>query len=169
MGEEEDAACGRDPPLIPLGSRVVASFTLSREVNAPPETVFDVLTDHGRYAEITPLRKSVLEREGEPAPNGVGAIRVLSSVGPPLREETIVYERPSRFSYRLLSGAPLRDHVGTVELKPQGEGTQVIYAVRTNPTMPLIGGVAVAVAKFGVKQLFDGIAAESERRAAAGA
>jgi uncharacterized protein YndB with AHSA1/START domain len=145
----------------------MASFTFVREVAAPPEVVFDVLVDHRRYAEITPLRKSVLEREGEPAPNGVGAIRKLSSVGPPLREETIVYEPPSRFSYRLLSGAPLRDHVGTVELTPQGGGTKVVYAVRTQPTLPVVGGMAVAVAKFGVKQLIDGIVAEAERRAAA--
>lgn len=145
----------------------MASFTFVREVNAPPEVVFDVLTDHRGYAEITPVRKSELEREGEPAPNGVGAIRVLRSVGPPLREETIVYEPPSRFSYKLLSGAPLRDHVGTVALEPDGEGTKVTYAVRTNPTVPVIGGVAVAVARFGVKQLVDGIVAESERRGAA--
>jgi uncharacterized protein YndB with AHSA1/START domain len=145
----------------------MASFTFVREVAAPPEVVFDVLTDHRRYAEITPLRKSVLEREGDPAPNGVGAIRKLSSVGPPLREETIVYERPSRFSYKLLSGAPLRDHVGTVELTPAAGGTRLTYAVRTQPTLPLAGGVAVAVARFGVRQLIDGIVAEAERRAAA--
>lgn len=144
----------------------MASFTFVREVKAPPETVFDVLTDHRRYAEITPLRRSELEREGEPAPNGVGAIRVLSSVGPPLREETIVYEPSRRFSYKLLSGAPLRDHVGTVALEPQGEGTKVTYAVRTQPTVPVVGGVAVAVARFGVKQLVEGIVRESERRAA---
>jgi uncharacterized protein YndB with AHSA1/START domain len=146
----------------------VASFTFVREVEAPPEVVFDVLTDHRRYADITPLRKSVLEREGDPAPNGVGAIRKLSAVGgPPLREETIVYEPPSRFSYKLLSGMPLRDHVGTVELTPDGGGTKVTYAVRTQPTLPLVGGVAVAVAKFGVKRLIEGIVAEAERRAAA--
>jgi uncharacterized protein YndB with AHSA1/START domain len=144
----------------------VASFTFVREVKAPPETVFDVLTDHRRYAQITPIRRSELEREGEPAPNGVGAIRVLSSVGPALREETIVYEPSRRFSYKLLSGAPLRDHVGTVALEPQGGGTKVTYAVRTQPTVPVVGGVAVAVARFGVKQLVDGIVRESERRAA---
>jgi uncharacterized protein YndB with AHSA1/START domain len=137
-------------------------------VAAPVETVFEVLTDHRGYSRITPLRKSTLEREGEPAPNGVGAVRVLSSLGPPLREETIVYEPPTRFSYKLLSGAPLRDHVGTIELTPGEGGTRFVYAVRTTPTLPMVGGAAVAVARFGVKQLFDGIANESERRAANG-
>lgn len=145
----------------------MASFTLEREVAAPPETVFDVLTDHRGYAAITPMRRSELEREGVPAPNGVGAIRVLRSVGPPLREEVIGFDRPGRFSYRLLSGAPVRDHVGTVELTPSGAGTRVVYAVRTMPTVPVVGGLVVAVVRTAIGQLLNGVAAESERRAAA--
>ena len=144
----------------------MASFSFEREVAAPPGVVFDVLVDHRRYSEITPLRKSALEREGDPAPNGVGAIRVLGAVGPSLREEVLAYQPSTRFSYTLLSGLPVRDHVGTVELTPQGEGTKVVYAVRTTPTVPVVGVAIVGVVKFGVKQLLDGIATESERRAA---
>jgi hypothetical protein len=139
-----------------------------REVKAPPEIVFDVLTDHRRYAEMTRLRKSELEREGEPAPNGVGAIRAVSAIGPPLREEVIVYERPSRFSYKVLSGAPVRDHLGTVLLDPAGAGTKITYAVKMIPTVPLVGGVVVGLTKLGIKQLLNGVTAEAERRAAAG-
>jgi uncharacterized protein YndB with AHSA1/START domain len=145
----------------------MASFTFVREVAAPPETVFEVLTDHRRYAEITPARRSELEREGDPAPNGVGAIRTMRSVGPPLREEVIGYDPPRRFSYKALSGIPVRDHVGTVELTPQGDGTKVVYAVRTFPTLPLVGAVIVAATKLGVGRLLEGVAVESERRAAA--
>lgn len=134
---------------------------------ASPETVFAVLTEHDLYAEITPMRKSVLEREGEPPPNGVGAIRVLTSVGPALREEVIAYEPPSRFSYKLLSGAPVRNHVGTVELTSRDSGTHVVYAVRTTPTLPLVGPAVVAVVKQAIKALLNGIAKESEQRAAA--
>jgi uncharacterized protein YndB with AHSA1/START domain len=146
----------------------MASFTYERQVAASPETVFDVLTDHRRYAEITPLRKAELEREGEPAPDGVGAIRRLSAVGPPLREEVLAYEPGRRFSYKLLSGLPVRDHVGTVELTPSGDGTRVVYAVRTTPTVPLVGGAVLAGVKVGIKQLLGGVAKESERRAANG-
>jgi uncharacterized protein YndB with AHSA1/START domain len=146
----------------------MASFTYERQVAAPPETVFAVLTEHHLYAAITPMRKSVLEREGEPAPNGVGAIRVLSSAGPPLREEVIGYEPATRFSYKLLSGAPVRDHVGTVELTSRDGGTRVVYAVHTTPTVPLAGAAVVAVVKQGIKVLLSGIVKESERRAANG-
>jgi uncharacterized protein YndB with AHSA1/START domain len=144
----------------------VASFTLVREVAAPPEVVFDVLTDHRRYAELTPLRKSALEREGEPAPNGVGAIRVLTAVGPPMREEVIAYERPRRFSYKVLSGLPVRDHVGTVLLEQGGAGTKVTYALRSTPTIPYAGSVVTLVLKRAISQLLNGVSAEAERRAA---
>jgi uncharacterized protein YndB with AHSA1/START domain len=148
----------------------MASFRFEREVAAPPEVVFDVLTDHRGYAGITPLRKAELEREGTPAPNGVGAIRVLGAVGPPLREEVLVYEPGKRFSYKLLSGLPVRDHVGTVELSPaDAGGTRVAYAVRTTATVPVVGFAVVAAVKQGVKQLLGGVAKESERRAAANA
>lgn len=145
----------------------MASFTLVREIGAPPEVVFDVLTDHRRYAEMTALRRSVLEREGEPAPNGVGSIRLLTAVGPPLREETIVFERPTRFSYKILSGLPVRDHVGTAALEPSGEGTKVTYAVHTTPTLPVIGGAVVAGVKLAIGQLLDGVTAEAERQSVA--
>ena len=144
----------------------MASFTFTRKIDAPPETVFEVLTDHRRYTELTPLRKAELEREGEPAPNGIGAIRRLTAVGPPMREEVIAYEAPRRFSYTVLSGLPVRDHVGTVELAAaDGGGTEMVYAVRSHPTLPVVGSLVVAAIKRAIKGLIDGVAAESERRA----
>jgi hypothetical protein len=145
----------------------MASFRHVRQVAAPPEVVFDVLTDHRRYAEITPLRKATLEREGEGEPNGLGAIRALSALpGPPMREEVIGYERPSRFSYKLLSGLPVRDHVGTVELKAAEGGTELTYAVKTTPTIPLSGPVFMPILRKAIRDLTSGVAKESERRAA---
>ncbi len=145
----------------------MASFTIEREIAAPAETVFSVLVDHRAYSSITRLRRSELEREGAPTPNGVGAIRVLGAVGPPLREEVLTYEEPTRFSYKLLSGLPVRDHVGTVELTPSGSGTKMTYAVRTMPTVPVGGGVVVGAVKLGVRQLIDGVSTEAERRESA--
>lgn len=144
----------------------MASFTYVRQVAAPPETVFDVLTDHRRYTEITPLRRAELEREGEETPNGLGAIRVLAALpGPPMREEVIAYERPRRFAYKLLSGLPFRDHVGTVELEPAAGGTEVTYAVVTTPTIPFASPLLMAGLKKAIRDLIAGVAKESERRA----
>jgi uncharacterized protein YndB with AHSA1/START domain len=146
----------------------MASFRYVRRVAAPPEIVFDVLTDHRRYTEITSLRKAELEREGEPAPNGLGAIRVLTVAGPPMREEVIAYERPYRFAYKILSGLPVRDHVGTVEMQPADGGTEIVYAVKTTPTLPLAGPVFMLFLKKAIRDLIGGVSKESERRAANG-
>ena len=147
----------------------MASFTFEREVAAPPETVFDVLVDHRGYADITPMRKVELEREGEPAPNGVGAIRVLHSVGPPLREEV---HRLRAAEPLLLQGCSPAPRCATTSAPwrstPAGAGTKVTYAVRTIPTVPVVGAAVVAVVKLAIKQLLNGIVAESERRAASG-
>jgi Polyketide cyclase / dehydrase and lipid transport len=80
----------------------------------------------------------------------------------------IAFAAPSRFSYTVLSGLPVRDHVGTVELSPDGNGTKMVYAVRTHPTLPLVGFAVIAAVKRAISGLIDGIASESERRAAAG-
>ena len=66
----------------------MTEFVIRKTVAAKPETVFDVFTDHRGYANLVGLiRTSELEREGEPAPNGVGAIRVLHMPGATVREQ----------------------------------------------------------------------------------
>lgn len=117
---------------------------------------------------MTRLRKSELEREGEPAPNGVGAIRVLMAVGPPIREEVVAYQRPSRFSYKVLSGLPVRDHLGTVSLEPSDDGTKVTYALKAIPTVPFAGKVVMLALERAVTELLNGVVSEAERRAPAG-
>ena len=143
------------------------TFTLEKIVRAPPSTVFEVLTDHRGYSAISPIRSSTLEREGDPVPNGVGAIRVMKTLGPPLREEVMEFVPGERFVYRLLSGAPLRDHVGTVVLTEHTDGTHMSYRIDTTPTIPVIGRAAMPIVRMSVRQLFDGVAKEAERRASA--
>ncbi len=145
----------------------MTSFTHERTVNAPAEAFFDVITDHVGYTELTPIRRAEMEREGTPSPNGLGAIRSLSLVGPPMREEVIGYERPTSFSYKLLSGLPVRDHVGTVTIEPQGERCHVTYSVETTPTLPFGGITVVPILRISIGRLLAGAAKEAEKRAAA--
>jgi hypothetical protein len=146
----------------------MASFALHQMVAAPIEIVFDVLTDHRGYANLTPLRASTLEREGQTEPNGVGAIRVLSLAGPPIREEVTEFERPTLFSYKMLSGAPVRSHGGTVELTPQGDRTELLWRVESTPKLPVPDVVWVAIIRQVIGQLLKGVVTESERLAPAG-
>ncbi len=145
----------------------MATLDFSRTVAAPPETVWEVVADLRGMSEYTRFRKVELEREGEPPPNGVGAIRVLHLVGPPVREEIITFDPPRRFAYRMLSGAPVKDHVGTIELTPAGAGTRMSYVLETTPRIPIVGFSVVALMRQIVEGIAAGIASEAERRAAA--
>jgi uncharacterized protein YndB with AHSA1/START domain len=140
-------------------------FTITKTTAASIENVFDTLTDHRSYAKMSPLRKSTLDREGTPAPNGVGAIRRLSLIGPSQVEEVTEYVRPTRFGYKLLSGLPVRDHVATVDLaKAAGGGTQIVYRVRSTPTLPLAGVVLGHMLKKGIGDLLNNAIKVAERR-----
>lgn len=143
----------------------MASFTLRSTIAAPAELVFDVLTDHRGYAHLTALRSSTLEREGQPAPNGVGAIRVLKLAGPPIREEVTEYDAPTRFAYRALSGLPARSHTGTVDLSPAGSSTELVWTVDTTPSLPVPGPVWAVAVRPAIVMLLRGVKRESERRA----
>jgi hypothetical protein len=146
----------------------MASFTLNNTVAAPIELVFDVLTDHRGYAKLTPLRSSTLEREGEPAPNGVGAIRVLKLAGPPIREEVTEFDSPSRFAYKMLSGAPVKSHTGTVELASEGSSTRVVWRVDSTPSLPVPAPIWAAAVRPVIRMLLKAVTKESERRSRAG-
>jgi uncharacterized protein YndB with AHSA1/START domain len=143
----------------------MATLDFSRTVAAPAEVLFEVLSDHRGMAAITSFRKVALEREGEPAPNGAGAIRVLHLIGPPVREEITAFEPPRLLSYRLLSGLPVRDHAGTIRLEPVPGGTRMSYVVETVPTLGPASPVVLAILRRAVEEIASGIAAEAERRA----
>ena len=138
-----------------------SSFTLSRTVNAPVGRVFDAFTDHRAYADMTPMRKSTLEKEGDPAPNGVGAVRKLSLAGPPIIEEVVGYERPSYFAYKAVKGLPVKEHLGEVRLSESGnDSTRISYTVSYTPSIP--GPAVGIVLKQAINALLRGIAKSVE-------
>jgi uncharacterized protein YndB with AHSA1/START domain len=144
----------------------MTDFTLTRTTAAPIETVFDSLTNHRGIADyVWAVRRSTLDREGVPAPNGVGAIRRIEAVGPPIVEEIIEYQRPSRYAYKMLSGAPVRDHVGTVELREAGARTEVSWHLRSTPKIPGLDWLLSAVLKRVISELLNGAVNAAEGRA----
>jgi len=141
-------------------------FTLTRTTTAPIETVFDALTDHRAIADyVWACRRSTLEREGIPAPNGVGAVRRIEAVGPAIVEEVIEYQRPKGFAYKLVAGAPVRDHVGTIELREAGTGTEVSWHLRSTPKIPGLDWLLSPLLKRVIGELLNGGVDAAEGRA----
>ena len=141
-------------------------FTLTRMSTASIETLFDVMTDHRGLADTTWMfRRTTLEREGTPAPNGVGAIRRLLAIGPPFIEEIVEYDRPTRWAYTLLSGLPIRDHLGTIDLCEVGTGTEVSWRLQGALKIPGVDRLIRPVFERFIDELLKGAIATAERRA----
>ncbi len=142
---------------------VTPTIEIRARASAPLDTVWEVLHDQAGMAAWTPAGSVRLERDGDPPPDGVGAIRVLSRLGLRVREEITAVEPPTRLAYRLLSGAPVRDYVGETTLAAVDGGVEIVWTVTLAPRLP---GVTPAVRAV-IRALVRGLAAEAERRAAA--
>ena len=134
---------------------------------APPEVVFAVLADGAGWSRWAPgVARSGYEREGVPAPHGVGAIRRFGpSRGPVSREEVVVYEPPRHFAYVALSGPlPWRDYRSEVVLGPGpgGDGTRIDWSGSFESRVPGLG----AFIRRTVTGFVRGLIRESELRAA---
>jgi hypothetical protein len=142
----------------------MAGVTMTRTV----AVVFDVLTDHRGYADITPLRAVDMECDGAPEPNGVGAVRVIYVLGrrfPAVREGVTEYATPHRFSYRILSGLP-GDIRGAVDLADSGGSTRLEYRHEVSLPFPMPAPIVRGGRRLVIGFLIRGVARESERRAA---
>ena len=125
---------------------------------APPERVFELLTDHVGFGRA--LGEDIrLERQGVPAPNGLGAVRAIHARGLTIREEVIGWEVPRAMDYRVVSGAPLQNHRGEIRIAPDGSGARLDYRIRFDWPWYLGGAfVGGLVARALERQIAGGIA-----------
>jgi uncharacterized protein YndB with AHSA1/START domain len=118
------------------------SYEVTGHSDAPPDMVFELLAvgaGWSRWAGPLIVRSS-WEREGTPAPGGVGAIRALGTKRVGSREEIVAYDPPTHLAYTILSGLPVRDYRADVRLTPDGTGTRISWSGTFTPKLPGTSG-----------------------------
>jgi hypothetical protein len=117
------------------------SFSAEATSTASPEAVFAILADATGWKEWAGwfIRESFWEREGTPPPGGLGAIRKVGAKPVYGREETVAYQPPSHYAYRILSGQPVKSYRADVELTPFDGGTRIRWSGRFEPSVPGTG------------------------------
>ena len=135
---------------------------VTRTIEAPPEAVFDRLADHANYDRFRGIRRSELVKEGEPAPNGVGALRRIWAG--PLRfdEEITAYERPSRLDYLIVRlNVPFEHDGGQIRISEEDGGTRVDWTTTFRIPTPVIRGVEeriwVPILRRGFRRMLEDI------------
>jgi len=148
---------------------MVSSRRTSYEVHArsaaSPQRVFDLLADATSWRQWAGpmMLQSWWEREGDPPPGGVGAIRRLGMRGASSREEIVSYDPPRRLGY-VWRTRVIRDYRAEVRLEPDGSGTSIAWGGSFVPTLmgpaPVmrrfflftVGGFARRLAAFAEKE-----------------
>jgi hypothetical protein len=101
------------------------TFEINRVSSASAATLFRLETDGGRWSAWAKpvILQSSWERQGDPAPGGVGAVRRVGLWPLLMREETVEYEQDRRHLYRLIGPAtPAKDYQGELLLTPNAAG-----------------------------------------------
>ena len=146
----------------------LSTYEFTVPCSAAREVVFDVLADATRWHEWAGVSVgvSVWEREGEPAPGGVGAVRKLGRWPMYGREEITEYDPPHHLGYTILSGLPVRGYHADVDFVPDGHGgTTIRWAGAFEPSIPATGSMLEVLIERTVLHYARAAAAEAERRA----
>ncbi len=132
---------------------------VSLELKAPIDTAWRLLSDHESWTRWAGFGRVVRERDGAPEQNGVGAIRRMPGGG---REEVVRYGPGFTLGYRVISGLPLRDHLGEVDFAPLGpDRFQARWRCRFDSTIPGAGPLM----RVGVTWIFRRMLRRLERAA----
>jgi Polyketide cyclase / dehydrase and lipid transport len=111
--------------------RILVDVTVHSQ--AAPEAVFGLLADGTSWPQWSPTDSFVLERLGDPPPEGVGAIRVFGREGATERDRIVEVVPGRRLSYVSLSGRPVRDYRTQIDLEAAGEGTAIAWRASFYP------------------------------------
>ena len=147
----------------------LSTYEFTVPCTAAPEVVFEVLADATRWREWAgfTVGTSEWEREGVPAPGGVGAVRKLGRWPMFGREQITEYDPPRHLGYTILSGLPVRGYHADIDLLPvaEGGGTTIRWAGAFEPAVPGTGAALEVMVGRIVHGYARAAAKEAERRA----
>jgi len=85
-----------------------------------------------------------VEREGDPAPGGIGAIRKVGRWPMFGYEQIVAYEPPSHHAYTMVKGNPVRNYRADVRIVPDGQGALVTWSASFDALVPGTGAMLTA-------------------------
>ena len=137
----------------------MTAFTIRREIDLPSEKAFAIISDFTRPP--SPNIPIEVEKEGDSESSGVGTTRTITIGMVRVRERLESVNPPNSFTYTILSGAPMKDYLGSVEITPQNEKSVICWDVKFTPKIPGTGWIGAIVSKRTINRLIDEMVASN--------
>jgi uncharacterized protein YndB with AHSA1/START domain len=152
------------------------SFTRTGRSTAPVDQVWSLLGEAHRWQEWSFLDRSVLEHEGDPAPDGVGAVRSFTRFGVGSKEEVVEWDPPTHLAYTILKGFPVRHYRADIMLAPalgtggapSSTGTTLTWSVTFDARYPGTGAVLRVVLGIIISRFAGAVCRYADHRASGG-
>lgn len=126
---------------------------------ASAAVVYGLLADGSSWPAWSAIESVEIERPGDAPPEGVGAIRVNRRGRTTGRDQITELVLNQRLEYRTLSGVPVRDYVGEVDLTPApGGGTAIHWHSSFFPKAPGMGWLLETGLRRFLQQCVTGLA-----------
>ncbi len=111
----------------------MTTFAIIRTIDVSLEKAWNILSD----LERPPIPSSTvtLEKKGTSGAGAVGTIRMITIGKKQIREKLESTNPPKQLSYSLLSGVPVKDHIGTVAINPVNGNTRLSWRIKFSPTI----------------------------------
>jgi hypothetical protein len=135
---------GHDAPRS-VGPRGRWSIEARARSSAPVEAVWPLIGEADRWKEWSFLDRSGRLEDGNPVPDGVGAVRRFTSHGIGSTEEVVAYEPPHHLGYAIVKGFPVRHYRADVTCEHDGTGTAITWAATFDEMVPGTGRLMVVV------------------------
>jgi uncharacterized protein YndB with AHSA1/START domain len=150
------------PETIDFLDRAPTKVVVERDVDAPPERVFEVLADTPSWPQWFPSVRVARWTSGDNG--GVGSTRFVDAAGLKVHERFIAWEPGRRWAFTFLrTNVPLaRAGVECADLEPLDSGrTRVRYTMALELRRPVswLAGRFAERARSGIADGLDGLAA----------
>jgi Polyketide cyclase / dehydrase and lipid transport len=125
----------------------MASYEVTSHSCASSEALFALISDAPGWPQWAGpvVGHGSWEREGDPPPGGVGAIRKIGRWPQFGREEVVVHDPPWHHAYVIVRGQPVRNYRADVRFTPDEDGTRITWGATFEPAIPGTGPALAAV------------------------
>lgn len=102
----------------------MASSAPDIHIERRPEEVWDLISDFGDLSYMPGVESVTVE----------GELRTVKTMGMEIEEHLVAKDDAARsFSYSIVGGVPVDSHQANVSVRPDGEGSRLVWEVTVTP------------------------------------